>query len=237
MKVIYLIVLVFGGSVSTKDLKHRSVRSCADVKSYESGVYTIQPNGFGKPFEVYCDQEYLGGGWTVFQNRFNGTTNFYRDWNSYVNGFGDWHGEFWLGLDRIHELTYSQKNELHVVLEDFSDVKAVAKYSDFLVAGPSDSYRLRSVGTYSGTAGDSLSFSLNGPFQTYDKFSNTKLSIDCPVVYEGAYWYGLNGCFKSHLNGVYLKGAQDFHWKMMCWEGFKGSKYSLKASRMMIRPI
>ena len=33
----------------------------------------------------------------VFQKRFNGETDFYRDWNSYVNGFGDVTREHWLG--------------------------------------------------------------------------------------------------------------------------------------------
>ncbi|XP_055599039.1 ficolin-2-like isoform X2 [Uranotaenia lowii] len=233
MQILGAIVLFLAISVFADD--QRIPRSCAEIKSYISGVYKIQPQyGFGSPIEVYCDQQYLGGGWAVIQNRFNGSTNFYRDWNSYVKGFGDWSGEFWLGLDRIHELTYSQKNQLHVVLEDFDGVKAVAQYSEFLVAGPADKYRLRSLGTYSGTAGDSLSYSLNGVFQTYDMVENT--GLNCPVNFEGAYWYGQTGCYKSHLNGVYLKGSQSFNWKMMCWEKFKGA-YSLKASRMMIRPV
>ncbi|XP_055595096.1 ficolin-2-like [Uranotaenia lowii] len=236
MKVLHLTVSLVVILVPVQGLDQGIPRSCAEVKSATSGVYTVQPQyGFGKPIEVYCDQKYQGGGWAVIQNRFDGSTDFYRDWNSYANGFGDWRGEFWLGLDRIHELTYAQKNELHVVLEDFDGVKAVAKYSEFLVAGPADRYRLRSLGTFSGDAGDSLRYSLTGFFQTYDNVVDKNLN--CPVVYEGAYWYGHNGCYKSHLNGLYLKGASSPDWKMMCWEKFRGPGYSLKASRMMIRPI
>ena len=32
------------------------------------------------PFTAYCD---MRGNWTVFQRRFNGVVEFYRNWNSY----------------------------------------------------------------------------------------------------------------------------------------------------------
>ena len=33
----------------------------------------------------------------VFQRRINGKVDFYLNWDSYVNGFGNKNGEFWLG--------------------------------------------------------------------------------------------------------------------------------------------
>ena len=70
-----------------------------------SGVYYIDPDGLGE-FKVFCDQTTAGGGWTVFQKRFDGTVDFFRTWDDYRQGFGNLNGEFWLGLDKIYRLGF-----------------------------------------------------------------------------------------------------------------------------------
>ena len=44
-------------------------------------------------------------GWTVIQNRQDGSVNFLREWGDFKNGFGNLATEFWLGLEKIHMLT------------------------------------------------------------------------------------------------------------------------------------
>ena len=105
--------------------------------------------------QVLCDMTTNGGGWTVFQRRLNGSVDFYRDWSSYKNGFGDLHGEFWLGNDNLHRLTAAGNVSLRVDLEDFEGNITYAEYATFKVADQIDKYRIQ-IGGYSGTAGDGL---------------------------------------------------------------------------------
>lgn len=39
--------------------------------------------------EVFCEMDYMGGGWTVIQRRTDGLTDFKRPWADYADGFGN----------------------------------------------------------------------------------------------------------------------------------------------------
>ena len=71
-----------------------------------SGLYTINPDN-QTAFQVYCDMDTSGGGWTVIQRRFDGSLSFDRTWSECARGFGNKSGEYWLGLNYIHRLTTS----------------------------------------------------------------------------------------------------------------------------------
>ena len=126
-------------------------KNCAEVyKSGDkiSGVYKINPDGFGE-FEVFCDQKTAGGGWTVFQRRRDGSVDFFRAWDDYKRGFGNLNGEFWLGLDKIHRLTVSGGYKLRIDVGDIHGKTAFAEYSSFSVKSERAKYQLN-FGSYSG---------------------------------------------------------------------------------------
>uniref|UniRef100_A0A182STW5 Fibrinogen C-terminal domain-containing protein n=1 Tax=Anopheles maculatus TaxID=74869 RepID=A0A182STW5_9DIPT len=103
-----------GGSLAS--IAHSSnYKSCNKIPFRVSGVYTIQPEkSFKKPITVFCDQEYESGGWAVIQHRYDGSTNFYRGWQEYKDGFGDLEGEFWLATSMENICVEKPKNMLQV---------------------------------------------------------------------------------------------------------------------------
>ncbi|XP_020899812.1 techylectin-5B [Exaiptasia diaphana] len=210
-----------------------SPKNCAEVlqNGYkQSGEYDVYPDD-GGGFKVYCDQKTAGGGWTVFQRRKDGSVDFSRGWVDYKNGFGDLNGEFWLGLDKIHRLTHQTRNRLRVEIEDTKGKSAYAEYDLFDVTSERNKYKL-SLGTYSGTAGDSLSYHRNMAFSTKDR-DNDKYGGNCAASYKAAWWY--NSCHYSNLNGQY-KYRGTISTSGVHWYYWKNSHYSLARAEMKMRP-
>ena len=141
-----------------------------------------------------------GGGWMVIQRRVaNGNVNFTRDWNDYVNGFGDLNGEFWYGLDNIHYLTTRDDVELRIdmVMEDDGS-ELTWTYQTFTVAGANDKYRL-TIGGGVGTGNDAMNYHNGQQFSTYDNDNDQWSGNNCAYVYQGGWWY--NSCYSANLNG------------------------------------
>ncbi|XP_047464161.1 microfibril-associated glycoprotein 4-like [Mugil cephalus] len=210
-----------------------------------SGVYTIYPIGSKMEMEmddrersertVYCDMDSLGGHWTVFQRRMDGSVNFYRPWDHYKLGFGSGAGEYWLGLENIFQLTLRKKYELLVDMEDFSGNKVYARYSSFSIDPESYGYTLRVSGFTDGGAGDGLSEHNGQKFSTLDKDQDTWPG-NCAKSFLGAFWY--SACHTANPNGVYRWGADGTLLGVgVEWKLWKGHDYSLKSISMKIRPV
>ena len=198
-----------------------------------SGVYTILPDD-KEPFNVTCDMTTDGGGWTLLQRRHNKNIDFYRGWKTYKDGFGNLHGNFWLGNDKIHRLTTSQEMVLRFDLEDFEGNKSYAVYQNVTVLDESNNYRLY-FGKYTGTAGDSLHYHYGQAFSTKGR-DNDNSDGRCVVVFFGGWWY--NSCHYVNINGRYLeKDSKEMQEKGLSRRGWKGrGHYSMKKTEIKIRP-
>ncbi|XP_061597417.1 tenascin-X isoform X2 [Cololabis saira] len=192
-----------------------------------SGEVEIFPNGkLGPSMMVYCDMETDGGGWMVFQRRKDGSVDFFRGWKDYLKGFGDLKGEFWLGLEKLQNLTGTTKMSLRVDLRDEGQ-SVFAKYSKFEVA--KRNFRL-TVGGYSGTAGDSLTYHNDVVFSTRDRDPMSFITR-CAISYRGGWWY--KNCHEANLNGLY---GIDVKHQGMIWTSWKGKDHSVEFSEMKMRP-
>ncbi|XP_038065154.1 microfibril-associated glycoprotein 4-like [Patiria miniata] len=199
-----------------------------------SGVYTIYPVADSVGVPVYCDMETDGGGWMVIQRRRDGTEDFSRVWVEYQSGFGDMHGEFWLGNDIVRDVTASGSWQLIVDLGDWEGNTAWAEYGEFGLSG--SEYQLR-VGSYNpaSTAGDSLQRVHDGVMFTTKDRDHDSAGGNCADDYPGAWWFVL--CLESHLNGVYRERGYINEGKGIIWGRWKGFHESLKQCSMKIREV
>ncbi|XP_017154214.1 ficolin-1-A-like [Drosophila miranda] len=197
-----------------------------------NGVFQIKVRGID-PFQVPCVSD--SSGWTVIERRFDGSVDFKRNWTAYKDGFGDIRGEFFLGLEKVHLMTVAQPQELHIQLGDVNGTYRYARYDNFVVGSEEEGFMLKSLGEYSGNAGDSLRGHVNGKFATIDRDSFKK----CVHSFDGPWWFqDPTSCGHSSLNGKYTKdgiahGRNGISWAL--WNKFD-YKLSLTFVKIMIRP-
>lgn len=198
-----------------------------------SAVHTIALHGHVT--NAHCDMETLGGGWTVIQNRFNGSQEFYNTWVEYKNGFGDPSGEYWIGNEIIYLLTSWKLFELYIELVSDNGERRYVSYSSFYLSDESDGYRL-SVSGFSGNVTDSMLYNNGQRFTTKDRDQDTRPAANCAHVFKGAWWY--KSCHHSNLNAFYDPSSAPSG-AVMCWKNFTGTVEftPLKTSRMLIRPV
>ncbi|KAF7665274.1 hypothetical protein LDENG_00141950 [Lucifuga dentata] len=238
-------------------------RDCSDIKDnlvsvvpkIPSGIYIIQPENTDSSFEVFCEMDYMGGGWTVMQRRTDGLTDFKRPWSDYVDGFGHLAGEHWLGLRKVFPIV-SQKEtrfQLHVALVSHDDVTSYASYNDFQLGGETEFYSIH-LGRYAGSAGDGFrgydqeQNQNTAPFSASDVDNdscNPSCSIgnrtveSCSSQHNHTGWW-FNQCGLANLNGspedAEQNRGQNTH---ILWDTWRqnGVPHIIKSVTMKIRRI
>ncbi|XP_052766890.1 ryncolin-1-like [Mya arenaria] len=215
------------GSTHSPDVKPKD---CTELHQFQkqSGIFTIYPDrAMPKGFNVSCDMDIDGGGWTVIQRRVT-DTDFYKTWNEYQTGFGDLAKNFWLGNQKISIITSQGWYELRIDLMATNGDTRFANYEVFSVGDAQSEYTLF-VDGYSGNANDSMPTHNGAKFSTKDR-DNDNRSGNCAQSYKGGWWY--NDCHEANLNGDF--GNTEFG-QGINWYHWLGHRVSLAKADMKIR--
>ena len=99
------------------------------------------------------------------------SVTFERSWDEYAAGFGDVDGNFWLGLDTIHDLTTACPMSLQIDVVPFNIPAVSIPYRQFHVGDAASQYLLN---ISSDTLGDdnlynSFTYESGSKFSTYDR--------------------------------------------------------------------
>ncbi|XP_069001687.1 angiopoietin-related protein 5 [Embiotoca jacksoni] len=238
-------------------------RDCSDIKDnlisvvpkIPSGIYIVHPENTDSSFEVFCEMDYMGGGWTVMQRRTDGITDFKRPWVDYVDGFGHLAGEHWLGLKKVFHIL-DQKDtrfQLHIALVSHDDITSYASYDDFRLDNETQFFSIH-LGRYAGSAGDAFrgydqeQNQDTAPFSASDVDNdgcNPSCSIgnstveSCSLQHNRTGWW-FNQCGLANLNGSPEDTEQNQGQRThILWDTWRqsGVPYTIKSVTMKIRRI
>lgn len=219
---------------------HKLPRDCQELfeeGERQSGLFQIQPQG-SPPFLVNCKMT-SDGGWTVIQRRQDGSVDFDRPWEAYKTGFGDPHGEFWLGLEKVHSIMGDRGSRLAVQLQDW-DGNAESLQFPVHLGGEDTAYSLQLTAPVASKLGATAvtPSGLSLPFSTWDQDHDLRGDLNCAKSLSGGWWFGT--CSHSNLNGQYFHSIprqRQQRKKGIFWKTWRGRYYPLQATTMLIRPV
>ncbi|XP_062130117.1 fibroleukin-like [Drosophila sulfurigaster albostrigata] len=191
-----------------------------EESSTELKVLTLPRIGSLKVLAQNCIS---GPGWIVIHRRMDDSVNFNQGWFSFVDGFGDMDGDFWMGLDNVHAMTKRQTHELYVHLVFPNNETRFAHYDNFAISGKNDDYKLKSLGNYFGNAGDGLR-----PHE-HCIFKTVRYNSKNAVQYNRWWHHEYPSC---NLNGVFNHKSEFGVW----WCRQKDTFVFVESVQMLIRP-
>ena len=141
----------------------------------------------------------------TIQRRISDSVDFDRDWDDYVNGFGDVDGNYWMGLEEIHQLTTTHDVSMDINIETFEGEPFTLKLQTFSVGNVAGNYAWHFSG-YSQSSdrvkGTLFPSNYNGMMFTTRDRDNDLWGANCASgEHRGGWWY--RSCAYINLNGNY----------------------------------
>ncbi|XP_066913943.1 microfibril-associated glycoprotein 4-like [Clytia hemisphaerica] len=203
-----------------------------------NGVYEIYILGIYRK-QLYCEMEIAGGGWMVFQRRFDGSIDFYNaDWDAYKEGFGDASGEYWLGNKWLNLLTTSEKYDYLVWAKAFDGDTRMKKMLGVRVENEDEGFKItfeQETQDYSPNELYGMERMNGAKFSTVDTRNDVWSNAEGCAFRFGPWWHLM--CHRVAMNGRYShNGVASSEANGIIWHDWKGYWTSLKESQIMIRP-
>jgi len=151
----------------------------------------------------------------LIQQNVDGSNFFNRSWAEFKVGFNDTRGNYWLGNDRISQLTLSGNNyKLRFDLQLSSNLSWYwAEYIRFAVHDELRNYQIQVSGFSGNVGGDAFGSQSGMMFTTYDRDNDpwkaSKYGDNCAVYNGAGFWH--NACTACSVNGIRGRG-NDFRW-------------------------
>ena len=131
-------------------------------------------------------------GWLVWLRRLDNSVSFNKTWKEYERGFGELDGNFWLGLELLHNLTKTGNWSLRAEITSWAKQQKWAEYNNFKVSARADNYTLKLAGMNSGTTALGTLMKNNGQkFSTTDRDNDIMSGRSCSNDKGGGggWWY------------------------------------------------
>lgn len=168
--------------------RNPAITDCSEVKDQRSGIYPLKVCS-DPPYNVYCNQTFEDGSWMVIYNRFDGPDHtFNQTWEAYRRGFGQPDGEHFIGLERLHSLTYGRSYEVAFILNRDGQ-EHVGIYDRFEIDNGRDHFPIRVIGSGRGGLRLFPETTELRRFQTYDRNNLHPLARVTMIEEECGFWF------------------------------------------------
>nr|XP_017106444.2 fibrinogen-like protein 1 isoform X2 [Drosophila bipectinata] len=130
--------------------KTQAIDPCPRMQNGDVVLREIQLPGSDTFKSVCVSLFYIGSGWLNVYRKLNSQT-FNRTFDDYERGFGDVgtarHNEFFIGLNRLHQLTSGKPHEVLLSVRG----RRLRKCDHFVVGDRSEGYKVKSIGNCTGS--------------------------------------------------------------------------------------